>query len=63
MTDKCPVQHVSFQVGRPSTEADRGARLQVREDEARKSANVKGTPEEKAGAAAHVGGPIKHAGN
>ncbi len=36
---------------------------QVREDEAKKTAGAKGTPQEEAGAAAHVGGPIKHAGN
>ncbi|CAL5226213.1 g9052 [Coccomyxa viridis] len=35
----------------------------VREDEAKKTEGAKGTPEEEAGAAAHVGGPIKHAGN
>ena len=34
---------------------------QVREDEARKTAGAKGTPEENAGAATHVGGPVKHA--
>ena len=37
--------------------------MQVREDEAKKTAGAKGTPAEEAGAAAHVGGPMKHAGN
>lgn len=35
---------------------------QVREDEARKAAAAKGTPEETAGAATHVDGPQKVAG-
>ena len=39
-----------------------GTSVQVREDEAKKTAGAKGAPEEEAGAAAHVGGPIKHAG-
>ena len=37
--------------------------VQVREDEAKKCAGAeKGTPEENAGAATHVGGPKKNAG-
>lgn len=37
--------------------------MQVREDEAKKCAEAKkGTPEENAGAATHVGGPKKNAG-
>ncbi len=37
--------------------------MQVREDEAKKCAEaMKGTPEENAGAATHVGGPKKNAG-